>query len=715
MKLHSSLLLILAIFTPGMVLAQPKPASKLPSIVEQLVNTSEWALHAGIQDVAGLSNDVLHVSPSGDIELLFHATTPTGSAEEVSLQALGATIVTRLASPPGLNLPPVGIIQAWVPYEQVHAAAALPWVVAVTPPDYGFNDPHPNNPINSEGVALHRANLAHAAGITGAGVTVGVISNGVTNLAAAQALNELPAVTVFNAGAGDEGTAMLEIVHDMAPGAALLFDTGAGVMGHVNALNNLVANGANVITEDLFFLAQPAFQQGIAAATAESIAAGGVSVHSSAGNRGREHAARVPAVGTGGGPDGIGGPFAGCGPSPPLNTVAIAPGGDTTFDVIIPGGTVANPSSSTFALQWSEPRAIFPTVGRGGFTDLDLYIMDMTGTTCFGTSTGGQAFGVGDTIEIVTLSNTGAAIRAKIVVNVFGSFGAVAPPTLNLTWFNALAVDAPTRAGSLNPDSNYIGLATSAAAVNANTGLIEGFSSGGPVQLGSTTICAGGAAGPCVGVAGLGLMTFPGPTWAAADGVSVSGVGGFGSPFFGTSASAPHAAACDALVRQALGNPPAPAGLVKDILAGTAIDIVPPGIDNVSGAGLLDCFAATVEANRADLSITKEGNPDPVKVGGELTHRIRVRNLGPSNATGVILTDTLPANINFVSASSGCSRSGSIVTCEIGNMSDGESAVRLIRVRPTAPGGFSNTATVRANETDPDSANNTVTTVTTVR
>jgi uncharacterized repeat protein (TIGR01451 family) len=117
----------------------------------------------------------------------------------------------------------------------------------------------------------------------------------------------------------------------------------------------------------------------------------------------------------------------------------------------------------------------------------------------------------------------------------------------------------------------------------------------------------------------------------------------------------------------------------------------------------------------ADLSIQMTDSPDPVGVGDELTYRLRIRNLGASDATGVVVTDTLPGNVNFVSASSGCSRSGRTVTCKIGNMSDGETAVRLIRVRPTAPGGFSNTATVTANETDPDPANNTATAATRVR
>jgi subtilase family protein len=538
------------------------------------------------QDVAALSNDVLHVTSSGAIELVLHAAKPTGPSEEADLENLGATIVSRLQLPPDSNLPPAGMIQAWVPYDKVEAAAALPWVVAVTPPSYGATDA-----ITSEGVALHRAHLVQNSGITGAGVRVGVISDGVTNLAASQALNGLPAVTVFAVGTGDEGTAMLEIVHDMAPGAALLFHaTGAGVMGHVNAFNTLVANGANVITEDIAFDAQPAFQQGIAAATAEAIAAAGVSVHSSAGNLGLSHAARVLAVGTGGGPDGVTGPFVGCPRLSAPNVVAIAPGGDTTFDIVLgdPQG-----QGTIITLQWSEPRAIFPTAGQGGFTDLDLFVMDAGLTRCLAASTGTQANGVGDTIEQVTITGMGGT-AAKIVVNVFNTSTAVAPPVLDLRWRNAQAsLDTPTRAGSLNPDSNYIGLATSAAAVNANTMTIERFSGGGPVQLGSTTICPGGAPGPCTGVAGPGLTAFSGPTWAAADGVSVSGVGGFSSPFFGTSAAAPHAAGCDALVREAIGAPASPVGPIKDRLADTATDIAPVGVDNVTGAGLLDCFAAT--------------------------------------------------------------------------------------------------------------------------
>lgn len=572
-------LILLPILAIGVMPEPATGASKLADSIQQLLGQINAASLAGAPtDLSGLSTGLLRVSASGKIELVFHSAGAVGEAEVADLVSLGAEIMAKLAWP--------GLIQAWVPYGQVEAAAALPWVVAVTPPDYGETNPHPNNPINSQGVPLHNADLAQAQGITGAGVRVGVISNGVANLAASQAQSELPAVTVLAAGSGDEGTAMLEIVHDMAPGAALVFHaTGGGTAGHVTAVQNLVANGVNVIAEDLAFDAEPAFQQGVVAMAREVAVTAGVSVHSSSGNRGQNHAARVQAIGTGSGPDGNAGPFTGC-PYAPLNVVAIAPGGDTTFDVVLGG-------SSRFTLQWSEPRAIFPTAGAGGFTNLDLFIMDAAGTTCLATSTGAQSFGSGDTIEQIVTPAALAGTPAKIVVNVFGSFGAVAPPILDLRWRGTQSeTDTPTRAGSNDPDKNYTGRAFAIGAVNAGSGTLEGFSSAGPVNLVLTTVCPGGVY-PCPagGVAGPPAQQFQGLDFLGADGVSVSGVGGFGSPFFGTSAAAPHTAGCDALVRDLIGAA-APPATVRARLASTAVDFGPPGEDSTNGAGLVDCFAA---------------------------------------------------------------------------------------------------------------------------
>jgi hypothetical protein len=552
-----------------------KVASSIQQLLEKITPSAGMARMAR-PDLSNLSNDLLHVDAAGRIELLFHAAGMIGVGEEKDLEALGAEIVIKLES--------YGMIQAWVPYDKVEEAASLGWVVAVTPPDYG----HVNvGSVTSEGVQLHHADIAQSQGVDGAGVTVGVISNGVANLAASQATGDLPTtgMTVLATGSGDEGTAMLEIVHDMAPGAGLVFHAnGSGSAGHVIALQNLRNAGVNVIAEDLAFDAEPAFQQGVVAQARENTAAAGVAVHSSSGNRGGNHAARVQAVGTGGGPDGksFSATPPGCAHTPD-NVVAIAPNGDTTFDVTLG-------SATSITLQWSEPRAVFPTAGQGGFTDLNLYVMDAGLTQCLAQSVGVQINGVGDTIEQVFVNSPGTA--AKIVVDVEGTSSAVAAPLIDLRWRGTQAqADNPTRDGSNDPDKNYTGLAFSIGAVNAGSGNLEGFSSAGPVDLVLTTICPGGAAGPCTGVAGPAAQQFQGLDFLGADGVSVTGVGGFGSPFGGTSAAAPHTAACDALVRQLLGATAAPS-LIRARLAGTALDFPPPGEDSTAGAGQVDCFAA---------------------------------------------------------------------------------------------------------------------------
>ena len=685
----------------------PAAASKVPSVVEQTMARLSQPPGLARVDPSALSNDIVHVDRDGRIELALHSARPVGQAEQAALERMGAVDVVVVAS--------AGLIQAFVPAHAVTAVSSLPWVAAVTTPAYSSVDV---GSVTSEGVAFHRADLAQAAGINGAGIDVGVISDGVSNLAASQALGDLPnTVNVLAAGSGDEGTAMLEIVQDMAPSAGLIFNaTGNSVATHVNALNNLVANGAEVITEDSAFDAEPAFQVGLAAQTAENITAGGVSVHSSAGNQAARHAARVVANGTGQRPDNTANNFAGCANTPD-NVVDVDPGAGTAFDV-----TIANPSppaannTITATLQWSEPRAIFPTVGRGGFTDLNLYIMDQALTQCLGQSTTVQSNGQGDTLEQVSISlPVGTAV--KLVVDVQGTSSAVAAPTLDLRWRGATSTDTTTRAGSLNPDSNYTGLATSSAALNAVSGNLEPFSSGGPVQLGSTTICPGGAAGPCNGVAGGGLVSSPGPTWAAADGVTVTGVGGFGSPFFGTSAAAPHAAACDALVRQ--GEAGITVAQVTNRLRTTAIDLAPAGIDNVTGAGRLDCLAAAVNA---DVSITKTDAPDPVATGGTLTYTLQVTNNGPETAPVLTVVDVLPAGVTYVSdsltAPDDCTVAGQMITCTVNNLASG--ATRSFTITTTvaagqAPGSvLTNNATVTGTF-DVNTANNATSAQTTAK
>ncbi|OLB79804.1 MAG: hypothetical protein AUI14_09160 [Actinobacteria bacterium 13_2_20CM_2_71_6] len=544
----------------------------------------------------GLTAGMLAITPSGGIDLQLHATGPVSANQRQALTALGATVLgssADFAPVPGADLPDVGLVHAVVPYDKVDAVAGLPWIAAVRP----TVKPEVDAQIVSEGVPLHKADVAQSRGITGKGQKIGVISDGATHLADAVARGELPADTeVLAVGDGDEGTAMMEIIHDMAPGAKLSFHTvGDDLTGYVNAFHNLAAAGATMISEDLAFDDEPAFQQGLGATTAEQLARHGIWISSSAGNLGNRHAPRVRATGTGRTPDGVAGTYAHC-PSVPRNTVNLR-GTDNTYDVVIRAGGAIMPT-----LQWSEPRAIYPTVGQGGFTDLNLYLMTADGTDCLAASTNVQANGVGDTIEQLLYENTGTtAVPAKLVVDVAGTSSAARTPILDLRWRTArvTTTDPVDRAGSLNPDSNYLGFATSAGAVGANlstdpaTIALEVYSAAGPVQIGSSTVCPGHRAGPCKGVPGGGFRSFRGPAWAAADGVSVSGVGGFGSGvcpatnqgdcrFFGTSAAAPSAMGVAALVREQFGGHIHPVALTA-IMSILAVRRDDPGF----GAGVL--------------------------------------------------------------------------------------------------------------------------------
>ena len=115
-----------------------------------------------------------------------------------------------------------------------------------------------------------------------------------------------------------------------------------------------------------------------------------------------------------------------------------------------------------------------------------------------------------------------------------------------------------------------------------------------------------------------------------------------------------------------------------------------------------------VSPTSADLSVTKTASPNPGQVGIPLSYRIVATNNGPAAATNVTVTDALPAGVTFVSslATQGACSGTTTVTCNLGTLASGASAVVTITVTPTAQGQLANTATVTAGESDFDTANN---------
>lgn len=148
---------------------------------------------------------------------------------------------------------------------------------------------------------------------------------------------------------------------------------------------------------------------------------------------------------------------------------------------------------------------------------------------------------------------------------------------------------------------------------------------------------------------------------------------------------------------------------------GTYDNVVQATADQVGSVSTGPTATVTV-VPEADLSITKTDAPDPVIVGDNLTYTIVVGNAGPSPATGVTVTDTLPSGVTFVPASStaGCALSGSTVTCAAGTVNPGSPATVTIVVTTLTAGALTNTASVDADTIDPNAGNDLATATTNV-
>jgi hypothetical protein len=469
------------------------------------------------------------------------------------------------------NFPRFQAIRAFVTLDQLATLAELPDVKSIRPAARVRVN---TGSVTSEGDATHGADLTRAAlGPTGAGVRVGVLSDSVTHLEDSIGTGDLPTnVMILSGQSGTnysgvfgEGTAMLEIVHDLAPDAELWFATAFN--GPANFAQNILdlrSNGCNIIVDDAFYYDEPPFQDGIIAQAVNSVTADGALYFSSAGNDGNQNS------GTSGTWEGDfldGGPVV-----PPVDAYEFGTGtlhdfGGQTFTRVLG-------SPSTFYpvfLFWSDPMG-------AATNDYDLFVLDPGGANVATASNNFQD-GTQDPYEqcnsfanhrvvVVKYSGDPRFLHVQLVTKGTGRLSLATVGNVRGHWGSTNAICV----GAVNANSVYPGSFT-------NSNIIETYSSDGPRHVffhaDGTPITPGN-------FSSTGGFVRQKPDLAAADRVSTT-VPGF-QPFNGSSAAAPHAAALAALLLSF--NSAVTPTAVYTALTNTAIDIETPGLDVDSGAGI---------------------------------------------------------------------------------------------------------------------------------
>jgi len=147
-------------------------------------------------------------------------------------------------------------------------------------------------------------------------------------------------------------------------------------------------------------------------------------------------------------------------------------------------------------------------------------------------------------------------------------------------------------------------------------------------------------------------------------------------------------------------------------LAGTYTCTVTFLINGVpAGDGFVENITITVPA--PDLSVVKSG-PATTTEGNNIAYTLVATNNGPTTATGVTVSDPVPANSTFVSASPGCALAAGVVTCSAGTLASGASQSFTVTVTAGSGGSIVNSATIGGNQSDPNGGNNSSTVTTSV-
>jgi hypothetical protein len=514
------------------------------------------------------------------------------------------------------------LISAYVPLDKIEEIATWDEVKIIRPIMLGVTN---TGSVTSEGDSIHHAReVRNELNVTGDSVNVGVISDGCTNWIASQILGDLPPTFgpgsfTFQPpannciGSGDEGTAMMEIVNDLASESDLYFygALSGGSAAMIDAIQRLTREKqCDVIVDDLTFFDQPMFEDGTPA-TSNTIAAWakwandtGVVYISSAGNwakggyTDRSHYQAIyndidPIHATPGIKPLPNGPIPIVPPNQPppnifdnLHDFNTGPGYDPGLQVIIPAYSGSGePPRMYVILEWTDPTGVVPDAWGASFDDYDLYLYDKNLFVRKASSTNNQV-GAQNPYEALWYYNIYPTPETlNVVITHFGPFGMPAK-LLGMYIYGCSWVEYNTPENSIwgQPGVPEVIAVGGVDYSNANNGYI--YSSRGNYDVYVPA-----------------YSSRPKPDVVAVTGGVITGVGGFGFwdganwRFWGTSASAPHVAGMSALL---LSKYPAftPAQ-VHSKFERTAIDLGIPGFDQIYGNGRIDIELALLELDKS--------------------------------------------------------------------------------------------------------------------
>jgi hypothetical protein len=535
------------------------------------------------------------------------------------------------------------VVSGFLPIDKIGVLKSMPALQFARP---AYQPRHNTGSVTSQGDKAMRADLARQMyGLTGAGSKIGIISdsyNRTGGASAGVASGDLPAnvqvlADYLQPTAMDEGRAMAELVHDVAPGASMAFHTAEGGQAvFAKGIKDLAAAGCNIIVDDIIYYAEPFFQDGIIAqAVDEAVTAHNVSYFTSAGNQARSSYQSG---------------FKNSGVTIPNYGQAHDFGnGDIRQRITIPAG-----GNFQMALQWDDP---FFSVsgGPGAQSDLDILAYSPEGNLVSG------SFSInigGDPFEFMWLSNDGnSPISFDLVIVKFEG-----PDPGLIKWVNFgsrdLSIEYDTKSSALYGHANAARAVSVAAAPYGSTpaynpalstALVEDFSSAGgtPILFSTSGQRINGRVG----------TTRQKPDITAVDGVNTTffypgdDTDGDGFPnFYGTSAAAPHAAAVAALLQQRADQRLSP-NRILSIMQTTALDMDDPftadfdtGFDVKTGYGLLQADRA-IQALNQPLALVQ---PDYNCATGQLTFKTTGGDGSPIEYRGIGITDWNRNPVQFV-------------------------------------------------------------------